>query len=257
MKRIYRHKLLIGATTLAAAAFAGGAYAATQDSPDAERQAFVNDVAKHLNVSPQALTDAFKSASVDQLQQAVKDGEMTQAQADQLKQRIQQGKGIGPYGLGFGLHRGYGFRGGFGPTGIGPALPDAAAKYLGLSDKQLSDQLGSGKTLAQITTSRGKSVSGLKAAMQAAQKSKLDQAVANKELTSAEEQQILSKASTRLDELINGKLPRLPEMGAHRFFFGRADGGSPPPPGGGSPPPPGGGSPPPPGGGSPPPPVGY
>jgi hypothetical protein len=224
MNRIFKHKLVTGATALAVVAFAGGAYAATQDSPGAERQAFINDVAKHLGVSPQALTDAFKSASLDRLQTAVKDGELTQAQADQLKQEIQQGKGIGPTGPGFGMHRGFGFAGG--------VAPDAAAKYLGLTDTQLSDQLGSGKTLAQIATSRGKSVSGLKSAMLAAQKSKLDQAVANKDLTSAEEQQIISRASTRLDNLINGKLPPLPKMGTRRFFFphpgffGSADGGS-------------------------------
>lgn len=211
MNKIFKHKLVIGGTALAVAAFAGGAYAATQDSPDAERQAFINDVAKHLGVTPQALTDAFKSARLDQLQQAVKNGELTQAQADQLKQQLQQGKGIGPLGPGFGLHREFGFAGG--------AEPDAAAKYLGLTETQLSDQLGSGKTLAQIATSRGKSVSGLKSAMLAAQKSKLDQAVANKELTSAEEQQIISRTSTRLDDLINGKFPPPPKPGAPRFFF--------------------------------------
>src|ERR1700738_2312439 len=125
MNKIFKHKLVIGGTALAVAAFAGGAYAATQDSPDAERQAFINDVAKHLGVSSQALSDALKSARLDQLQAAVKDGELTQAQADQLKQQREQGKGIESFGLGFGLHRKFGFAGGVGL--------DAAAKYLGLT----------------------------------------------------------------------------------------------------------------------------
>ena len=55
-----KRRLVIGATTLAAAAFAGGAYAASQDSATNTRQAFLNDVASRLHVSPQQLTSALK-----------------------------------------------------------------------------------------------------------------------------------------------------------------------------------------------------
>ena len=243
MNRIFRHKLAASATALAVVAFAGGAYAATQDSGDSQRQAFLNDVAKHLGVTPQALTNAVKSASIDRLQQAVKDGKLTQAQADQLKQEIQSGKGPVPFGLGFGEHR-FGFgehRFGFAFPGVGPFGSDAAAKYLGLTDSQLREQLGSGKTLAQIATSKGKTIAGLKSAMLAAEKSRLDQAVTNKDLTSAQEQQILSKTGSLLDDLINGKPPTPPGMGfRHGFLFrgGPAEGGVPAPPPGTPPGPP-------------------
>jgi ribosomal protein S20 len=90
MRAIFKHKLLISATALAVVAFAGGAYAATQ-SRTGSRQAFLNDVAKRLNVTPQQLRSALKAAALDRLDAAVKAGLLTQAQADRIRQRIQRG----------------------------------------------------------------------------------------------------------------------------------------------------------------------
>ena len=53
-------------------AAAGGAYAATQTSGQNTRQAFLNDVAKRLHVTPQQLTAALNGASIDQLQAEVR-----------------------------------------------------------------------------------------------------------------------------------------------------------------------------------------
>jgi hypothetical protein len=51
--------------------------------------------------------------------------------------------------------------------GAGPLFPvfDAAAKYVGLTDAQLAQQLAAGKSLAQVATAQGKSVDGLKQAI--------------------------------------------------------------------------------------------
>ena len=49
MQMLLRHKLLIAAAAVIAAASAGGAYAATQTATN-PKQAFVNDVAKRLQV---------------------------------------------------------------------------------------------------------------------------------------------------------------------------------------------------------------
>jgi len=56
-----RGKLAIAVTTLAAIAFAGGAYAATQDSQAVGRQAFLSTAAKRLNVTPQQLELALQA----------------------------------------------------------------------------------------------------------------------------------------------------------------------------------------------------
>jgi AraC-like DNA-binding protein len=216
-----KRKLAIGATVTAAVAFAGGAYAATQ-SGGTSRQAFLNDVAKRLNVSPQQLSDALKGAFDDQLAAAVAAGRLTQAQANAIKQRVQQ-KGGAPLGFGgprhFGAPRPFGVPG-HPFLGVHEGRLAAAAKYLGLTEAQLAKQLAAGKSLAQIASTRGKTVSGLKAAMTDAVKARLDKAVSAKLLTSPQEQKLLSRLSSVLDAQINSKgfAPRFRQQGFRRGF---------------------------------------
>ena len=204
MRSSLKRKLAIGATATAAVAFGGGAYAATQTGGNS-RQAFLNDVAKRLNVSPQQLSTALKGAFDDQLAAAVAAGKITQAQANAIRQHMQQ-RGGAPLGFG-GRHR-FGGPRPFGAPGH-PALHarggrvSAAANYLGLTESQLLAQLASGKSLAQIAKARGKSVSGLQAAMSAAVKARLDKAVASKMLTSSQEQQLLKRMPSLLNAQIN------------------------------------------------------
>ena len=191
-----KRKLAIGGAVVAAAGLAGGAYAASSSSTN-PRQAFIDDVAKRLNVSPTALDNALKGAYQDQLNQAVKSGKLTQAQANRIKQRIAQRR-LAPIGF---AHRGFfGHRAGIRARGL-----DAAAKYLGLTDAQLLAQLRSGKSLAEIATAQHKSVSGLTSTLKADVKTGLDKAVAAKMLTSAQEQKILGRLDQRLNTLVNRK----------------------------------------------------
>jgi hypothetical protein len=216
LKRSLKRQLVIGLAALAVVAFAGGAYAATQSSTPNTRQAFLNDVAKRLGVTPQQLTAALNGATTDQLQAAVKAGRLTQAQANALEQRLKQNGNAPalPFGYGFGPHFARpggpgGFGGGLAAPFVGPlagigGLP-AAASYLGLSDAQLLQQVKSGKSLAQIATSKGKTVSGLEQAMTSAMKTRLDKLEANKVITSAQEQQILNRFSASVSKIVNQK----------------------------------------------------
>jgi hypothetical protein len=212
VRGILRHRLLIGGVVIAFAAGAGAAYAATQSSSN-PRQAFINDVAKRLHVSPQRLTSAIKAAEIDRLNAAVKGGRLTQAQANAIKHAIEA---KGPPFVGPGPGPIPGPPGAFGgapgplaaPFFFGPARPlAAAASYLGLSETQLFRELRSGRSPAQIAKARGKSVSGLERAVTAAIKSRLDQAVAAKRITKAQEQKLLAALSSRLHDLINGTPP--------------------------------------------------
>jgi hypothetical protein len=62
------------------AAVAGGGLSTDKD-------AFLNDVAKRLNVTPEQLKAAIKGATDDRIDQAVKDGKITKEQGDRLKER--------------------------------------------------------------------------------------------------------------------------------------------------------------------------
>ncbi len=228
MHRSLKRNLVIGLAALAVAAFAGGAYAATQNSGPTTRQAFLNDVAKRLHVTPQQLSAALSGATTDQLQAAVKAGELTQAQANALAQRLKNGAPVPGFPLGplgplgraapypvapYGPGR-LGVPPGLKPfavpapgLGFGRALGalPAAASYLGLTDAQLFGQLSSGKSLAQIATAKGKSVSGLEQAMTTAEKKNLDRLVTDKVITQAQENNILKRWSANLSQRVNSK----------------------------------------------------
>ena len=239
MHRGLKRNLVIGAAALAVAAFAGGAYAATQSAGPSSRQAFLNDVAKRLNVTPAQLSSALDGAYLDQLQAAVKAGRLTQAQADALEQRLKQ-KGAAPalpfggLGPGRGAFPGPGRLGrGFG-LAAGPAAVHTAASYLGLSDPQLLQQLSSGKSLAQIATAQGKTAAGLEQAITTAAKTRLDKLVAANLITAAQEQKILSRLNSRLPTVIDQKgLPFKRELRPRLRLFGGGAGapyGAPQPP---------------------------
>ena len=230
-----KRKVAVGAAALAAVAFGGGAYAATQTQTN-PRQAFLNDVAKRLGVTPSKLRSALSAAALDQLQAAVKAGRLTQAQANAIKRRIQQG-GVPPVGpmLGpppLGHHRFFGpralrrpgalqrrFNGHLafgGPIGAGPIA--AAAKYLGLSEAQLGKDLSAGKSLAELARAQHKSVSGLRSAIQAAVKARLDKAVSAGFLSKTQEQRVLSHM---IPTIINRKIEK-PGFGPRFRRFGGA-----------------------------------
>jgi urease accessory protein UreF len=199
----FKRKLAIGAAAVTVLGGGGAAYAVTKANDDNDRQAFLGDVAKRLNVTPQQLNDALKGAFEDRLQAAVKAGRLTQDQADQIKKKIDAAGGGVPFlGPGPGIER-HAF--GFGPFGPVKSGIDAAAKYLGLSDQQLLDKLRSGKSLADVAGDQNKSVDGLKTAIQDSVKTDLDAAVKAGKLTQGDENNILDKLNAHLDDLVNNK----------------------------------------------------
>jgi AraC-like DNA-binding protein len=196
---LLRHKLLIAVAAVIAVASAGGAYPATQDATS-PNQTLVNDVAKRLHVSPAQLTSALRAALIDRLNEMVQDGRLTQAQAKRIEKRINSGRlpmffdhpghmGFRDHGL---VRRG--------------AL-DAAGNYLGLTDAKLLADLSSGKTLAQIAQSRGKSVSGLEQALMTNTKDRLDRLVSAGVISKAEEQRDFSRLSAKIGRLLTRSWP--------------------------------------------------
>jgi hypothetical protein len=194
-----KRRAVAGAVAVAAIAGAGGAVAATKlGSPKEESQAVVNDAAKQLGVQPGALSDALKKALENRVDAAVGAGELTKAQGDELKSRIESGD-VPLFGF---PRRGFGPDG---PHGLGKL--DAAATYLGLTEAQLRAELDGGKTLAQVAKDRGKSVDGLVDALVADLKQHLDEDVSSGRITKAQEDSFLADARRRLADGVNGKRP--------------------------------------------------
>ncbi|HZR93381.1 MAG TPA: hypothetical protein VFA44_13350 [Gaiellaceae bacterium] len=204
MKRLRTRTVIAGTVALIAAAGAvGGALAASGTfDPAKERQAYLDDAAQRLGVSSAKLEDALKQAALDRVDAALAAGQITQDEAQAMKDAINAGRlGVPGVGFGFGMH-------GLGGMHVRGALGlDAAAGYLGLSEAELRSELGSGKSLADIAKAQGKSVDGLEQALLAAAKTKLDQAVADGRITSAQRDQIMADLKSRVADLVNRTLP--------------------------------------------------
>jgi polyhydroxyalkanoate synthesis regulator phasin len=182
--------VVLGVAGALAVAGGGAGFAATQNDSN-DSQAVINDAAKQLGVTPNALSNALKTALKNRVDAAVAAGRLTKEQGDALKARIDAGDL--PLGVG-GFHHG----------GPGHFLElDAAADYLGLTEAQLRSELAGGKTLAQVARDHGKGVGGLINAMVAEAKSHLDDAVAEGRITQSQADSILADLKQRITDRVN------------------------------------------------------
>jgi len=206
MSRFPSKRLIaIGAAALVVAGGAGAAVAATGSGSSPND--FLDSVARHLGISRDKLDDATKAAAIEQVDAQLKAGQITKEQADELKKRIEAGD-TPLLGRGFGFGGGPGGPGGPGPllkVGIGDSLA-AAAKYLGLSESALRDQLNDGKSLADVAKAQNKDLDGLKQAILAAAKTDLDKAVSDKKLTQSQADDIYARLKNGIDDMVNGQL---------------------------------------------------
>jgi len=172
------------------------------------------------------LSDALKKALEDRVDEAVSSGQITKAQGDTMKAKIEAG-GIplffGPPDGGFGGRGGFDGPRGFG-LGVGPvgAGLDSVATALGITESQLQTELQSGKTLAQIATDHGKTAADVVNALVADAQSKLDAAVKAGKLTQSQADALESDLKSKITDLVNGTMPdgRFGGPGAFRFGLG-------------------------------------
>jgi hypothetical protein len=208
-----KRMVVVAATTLAVVG--GGAAAVAASGSGSHGSDFLDSVAKHLGVTPQKLEDATKAAAIDQVNADLAAGRITQAQADELKKRIEAGDGVlgGPRGPGFGRGVGGvgipGFAAPAGPALGKPAIANeiaAAAKYLGLSEADLRAKLRDGQSLADVAKAQSKDVAGLKTAILDAAKADLDKAVADKKLTQSQADDIANGLKAHIDDIVEGSV---------------------------------------------------
>jgi hypothetical protein len=224
-----RPYLAVAAAVACLGVTGGAAYAAVHSTEDSARQAVLADAAHRLGVTPSALSNALQQARIDQINKLVAQGKLTKAQGQAIIAHIKSGhEGPPGFEFGFGFHT-HGFHAHEFRVGVPPVFGapfghgdmfQAAATYLGLSEKALFAELRTGKTLAQIATAtNGKSVSGLEDAMVASVQTKLDAGVKAGKLTAKQEQDILAHVRTMVDDLVNGTF-------GHHWHGDPGDGGN-------------------------------
>src|SRR3989475_6597195 len=171
-------------------------------------QVFVDKLAGILHLTPAQTQDALKQAQLQTGDQMLADRQITKAQADAMKARINAGQGLGPLG-GFGRH-GEGFKADRAPMkDLTTAELNAAASALHMSTADFQSALRSGKSLSDLETQQKVSDSAVKAAMKSAAKGVLDKAVKAGTITQAQADSVLSRVGSGLDRL--GHKPARPK----------------------------------------------
>jgi polyhydroxyalkanoate synthesis regulator phasin len=168
-------------------------------------QQYLQDLANRLGISVSTLQQDKLGAAEDVLAQLVKDGKLTQNQANQIKQRLEShkacsGNGRGLWGRGVALQALKQYL---------PAVANQVAQGLHMTVDQLKTQLQSGKSLSDIATAQGVSSSQLQTLVTSAIQNAVDKAVSDGNLTQQQAtniMQMLQKNPGALIRLLNGHI---------------------------------------------------
>ena len=166
-------------------------------------QQYLQDLAKRLGVSVSTLQQDKLASAEDVIAQLVKDGKLTQNQANQIKQRLQShqactGKGRGLWGRGVMMQSLKQYL---------PAVATQVAQGLHITSTQLMSQLQSGKSLSDIATAQGVSSTQLQTIVTNAIQSAVNKAVSDGNLTQQQAtniMQMLQKNPAAFNRLLNG-----------------------------------------------------
>ncbi len=194
-------KLTLAVAALATAVSLVGTGAALADEAP-KQPTLIDAVAAKLGLTPAQMQAAFKAALVERIDARVAAGQLTQAQAEKLKQRIADAQGLG-----------LGARGALGKTAkafkqrlvarskaLGPV-----ASLLNTSREELRAELKAGKSLAEIAAAKGVSRADLVAAMVAPAKERLAKAVAAGTLTQTRADELAKRLTERVSKLVDVK----------------------------------------------------
>jgi polyhydroxyalkanoate synthesis regulator phasin len=161
---------------------------------------FRTSLAQHLGVTVDKLQQAFKDTAKEMIDQAVKNGKLTQQQADKLKQKIDSAQGkCFPLGAGILAQRGK-------VMAAGAMLKvgfDAAAKALSLTSDQLRSELKSGKSIADVAQAQKVDLQTVKTAVINAEKAAIDGALKNGKLTQQQADNMKSMIDKNGDNVLN------------------------------------------------------
>lgn len=144
---------------------------------------YLQDLAQRLNVSVSTLQQDKLAARKDVINQMVKDGKLTQAQATAIEQKLSSRQECTGTGNGLAYDR---FVTRQFLQKYRPVMINDIAKGLNLSSTQLTSDLKAGQSLSQIATAQRVSATQLKTIVNNAIQDALRQAVSAKDLTQAQ-----------------------------------------------------------------------
>jgi len=150
---------------------------------------FLSKVADKLGVSEDELRTAIDEARDETIDEAVEDGELTEEQAERLKER----DGLFPlFGPGFRFHHGPGF------------VLQAADAVLDADEDAIKEQLMDGSSFADIAEAEGMSVDDFTAALLDQIKAQLDEKVAeNEDFDQEKADDVYSRIEENIDDIVN------------------------------------------------------
>lgn len=154
--------------------------------PSALCTEFISHFSADLNTSQTALDAAFQKAIGETLADQVKNGKLTQAQADKIKARL---AGKTPCAIAGALHPAAGAN----LAKYRQALLSAAASALGITDATLKSDLAKGMSLSQIAAAQHVTEAQFRTSLISNLTPLLDKAVAAKLLTPAQEKKIINR----------------------------------------------------------------
>jgi len=182
---------------------------------------FQQNLAKRLGVAADKLQSAESGAAKDTIDQMVKDGKITQAQATQIESKLGDATNCKLQGVGKGDNVGYGNMQKLQQYLI--AAEAQVAKGLGISSADLTSQLQSGKSLHDVATVHNVSDTQLKTLLNNAIQSELKQAVSAGDVTQSQADMVTKQISNNpmfLDRLINGHKGQQGQQGGPASSFG-------------------------------------
>jgi hypothetical protein len=152
---------------------------------------FAGHLASNLGKSQSQLQKAISDAISQTLADAVKNGDLTQQQADSLKSRLGSGQQACA-GL-----PGLGKRGGFPGIARREAVGlNEVAKALGISESELQQDLRSGKTVKDLAAAKGMDEAAFRGKLAAVVKADLDPQVSSGKITQKQEDAVLQRVQS-------------------------------------------------------------
>jgi hypothetical protein len=148
------------------------------------------------------------------LDDLVDDGTLTQDQADAVADALEEAR---PDGFpGFGPWHGHG------PFAVGGSLLAEAADAIGIEVDDLFDRLRDGETIAEIAESEGVAPQTVIAAIVAAARERLAEAIADERIDQEDADEHLAELTERINEFVNEGFDGLPgpDGGPFRERFG-------------------------------------